>query len=119
MAEEALPQRHISSNVVHELDGREALDFLSRRGMFVNWSDRHVSKVSLLDLKLKTVNGPDVLRQIKAGDNTKTIPVVVFIGSRRDIDLIESHRLGVNSYVMKPANSAQFLQAVGDIGNYC
>jgi CheY-like chemotaxis protein len=69
-------------------------------------------------LKLKTVNGLDVLRQIKAEDKTRTIPVVVFTGSQRDIDLVESYRLGVNSYVMKPADSTQFIQLVGDIGNY-
>jgi CheY-like chemotaxis protein len=116
--QEALRQRHISSNVVHVVDGYEAMDFISRSGMFVNWSDMHVPRVILLDLRLKTVSGLDVLRQIKAEDHTKTIPVVVFIGSQRDIDLIESHRLGVNSYVMKPADSAQFRQVVGDIGNY-
>lgn len=118
LVQEALRQRHISSNAFHVVDGYEAMDFISRSGMFVNWSDMHVPRVILLDLRLKTVTGLDVLRQIKAEDHTKTIPVVVFIGSQRDIDLIESHRLGVNSYVMKPADSAQFLQVVGDIGNY-
>jgi CheY-like chemotaxis protein len=78
----------------------------------------HVPKVILLDLNLKTVSGLDVLRQLKAEDNTKTIPVVVFTGSQRDIDLIESYRLGVNSYVMKPADPGKFMQVVGDIGNY-
>jgi two-component system response regulator len=118
LVQEALRQRHISSNAVHVVDGYEAMDFISRSGMFVNWSDMHVPRVILLDLRLKTVTGLDVLRQIKAEDHTKTIPVVVFIGSQRDIDLIESHRLGVNSYVMKSANSAQFIQVVGDVGNY-
>jgi CheY-like chemotaxis protein len=115
---EALRQRHISSNVVHVVDGYEAMDFVSGSGMFVNWSGMHVPRVILLDLKLKTVSGLDVLRQLKAEDNTKTIPVVVFTGSERDIDLVESYRLGVNSYVMKPASSEQFVQVVGEIGNY-
>jgi CheY-like chemotaxis protein len=115
---EALRQRHISTNVVHVVDGYEAMDFISHSGMFVSWSELRVPKVILLDLKLKTVNGLDVLRQIKAEDNTRTIPVVVFTGSQRDIDLVESYRLGVNSYVMKPADSTQFIQVVGDIGNY-
>jgi CheY-like chemotaxis protein len=100
------------------VDGYEAMDFISHSGMFVSWSELRVPKVILLDLKLKTVNGLDVLRQIKAEDNTRTIPVVVFTGSQRDIDLVESYRLGVNSYVMKPADSTQFIQVVGDIGNY-
>ena len=115
---EALRQRRISTKVIHVVDGYEAMDFISHSGLFVNWQDMHVPRVILLDLRLKTVSGLDVLRQIKAEDHTKTIPVVVFIGSQRDIDLIESHRLGVNSYVMKPADSAQFRQVVGDIGNY-
>ena len=115
---EALQQRHISSNVTHVVDGYEAMDFISHSGMFVSWSDMHVPKVILLDLKLKTVSGLDVLRQLKSEDNTKTIPVVVFTGSQQDVDLIESYRLGVNSYVMKPVDSAQFMQVVGEIGNY-
>ncbi|MGH7992541.1 MAG: response regulator [Limisphaerales bacterium] len=115
---EALRQSHISTNVVHVLDGYEAMDFISQSGMFVNWGDMHVPKVILLDLKLKTVSGLDVLRQIKAEDRTRAIPVVVFTGSQRDIDMVESYRLGVNSYVMKPANSGKFMQVVGDIGNY-
>ena len=114
----ALRQRHISSNIVHVVDGYEAMDFISRSGMFVNWSEMRVPKVILLDLKLETVSGLEVLRQIKAEDHTKTIPVVVFTVSQRDVDLVESYRLGVNSYFMKPADSTQFVQAVGEIGNY-
>jgi len=115
---EALRQRHISSNVVHVVDGHEALDFISHSGLYVNWSDLHVPRGILLDLKLTTVSGLDVLRQLKAEDNTKTIPVVVFTGSQPDIDSIESYRLGVNSYVMKPADAGQFMEVVGEIGNY-
>jgi two-component system response regulator len=115
---EALRQRHISTKVIHVVDGYEAMYFISHSGLFVNWQDMHVPKVILLDLNLKTVSGLDVLRQLKAEDNTKTIPVVVFTGSQRDIDLIESYRLGVNSYVMKPADPGKFMQVVGDIGNY-
>ncbi len=115
---EALRQRQISDNVIHVVDGYEAMDFISNSGLYVNWRDLRVPRLILLDLKLKTVSGLDVLRQLKAEDNTKTIPVVVFTGSQRDIDLIESYRLGVNSYVMKPAEAGKFMQVVGDIGNY-
>jgi two-component system response regulator len=115
---EALQQRDISTNVVHILDGYEAMDFISQSGLYASWNDVRKPRVILLDLKLKTVSGLDVLRQIKAEDNTKTIPVVVFTASERDIDLIESHRLSVNSYVMKPADSKKFAQVVGDIGHY-
>ena len=115
---EALRQRHISSNIVHVVDGHEAMDFISNSDLYVNWQDLHVPRVILLDLKLKTVSGLDVLRQFKAEDNTKAIPVVVFAGSSQDIELIESYRLGVNSYVMKPADAGKFMQLVGEIGNY-
>ena len=115
---EALRQRHISSSVVHVVDGYEALDFISHSDLYVNWQDLHVPRVILLDLKLKTVSGLDVLRQLKAEENTKGIPVVVFTGSPRDIDMVESYRLGVNSYVMKPNDAGRFMEVVGEIGNY-
>ena len=115
---EALRQRHISSNVVHVVDGHEAMDFISHSDLYLNWQDLYIPKVILLDLKLTTVSGLDVLRQLKAEDNTKAIPVVVFTGSPRDIDLIESYRLGVNSYVMKPNDAGEFMEVVGEIGNY-
>ena len=115
---EALQKHDISTSVVHILDGYEAMDFISQSGLYGSWNDIRKPRVILLDLKLKTVSGLDVLRQIKAEDNTKTIPVVVFTASERDIDLIESPRLSVNSYVMNPADSKKFAQVVGDIGHY-
>jgi CheY-like chemotaxis protein len=114
----ALRERQISTHVVHVVDGYEAMDFIFRSSLFVNWSELRVPRLLLLDLNLKSVSGLDVLRQLKAEDRTKTIPVVVFTGSQRDIDLIESYRLGVNSYVMKPMDGKQFMQTVGDIGHY-
>jgi len=114
----ALRERQISSHVVHVVDGYEAMDFIAHSSLFVSWSELRVPRLILLDLNLKTVSGVEVLRQLKAEDRTKTIPVVVFTGSQWDIDLIETYRLGVNSYVMKPADGRKFMQVVGDIGHY-
>jgi CheY-like chemotaxis protein len=115
---EALRQSHIPSDVAHVVDGHEAMDFISRSELYVNWQALHVPRVILLNLDLTTVNGLDVLRQLRAEDNTRTIPVVVFTGSQRDIDVIESYHLGVNSYVLKPAEAGKFLQIVVEIANY-
>ncbi len=117
----ALSKRNISKHVVHVVDGYEALDFITYTGV-VTWSPaggpRRVPRVILLDLKLKTLSGLDVLRQLKAEERTRIIPVVVFTGSVREIEMVESYRLGVNSYVIKPQDSSLFQQMVGDIGHY-
>jgi two-component system, response regulator len=114
----ALRQRNISEKVVHVVDGNEALSFISYASLFGDWGGGNLPKVILLDLKLKTINGLDVLRQLKSEDHTKTIPVVVFTGSQREIELVESYRLGVNSYVIKPSDHKEYAQIVGDIGHY-
>ena len=71
-----------------------------------------------MDLKLKSVNGLDVLRQLKIEDRTKTIPVVMFTSSQREIEMIESYDLGVNSYVIKPTDYTLYKQVVGEMGHY-
>lgn len=111
----ALQERNISKNVVHIVDGYEALDFISYASVVSSGSP---PKVILLDLKLKTISGLDVLRQLKDEDRTKTIPIVVFTSSMQEIELIESYRLGVNSYVIKPTDYKTYQQVVGDIGYY-
>ena len=114
----ALRERSISKNVVHVMDGNEALDFVYFTGMFADWQNSKAPRLILLDLKLKTVNGLDVLRQLKSEDRTKTIPVVVFTSCQQDIEMVESYRLGVNSYVIKPTDFKAYAQAVGDIAHY-
>jgi len=100
------------------MDGNEALDFISYAGLFATWGEGNLPKVILLDLNLRGMNGLDILRQLKTEERTKTIPIVVFTGSQREIELVESYRLGVNSYVIKPADHKEFSQIVGDIGHY-
>ena len=117
MALAALRERNIFKEVVHVMDGPEALLFISSTGLF-GAGRVQLPKVVLLDLKLKTVNGLDVLRQLKVEERTRTIPVVVFTSSQREIEMIESYHLGVNSYVIKPTDYADYKQVVGDMGHY-
>src|ERR1700761_430638 len=88
MALMALRDRKISNNIVHVMDGSEALVFLSNIGLFGE-GNVNLPKVIFLDLKLKSCSGLDVLRQLKVEERTRTIPVVMFTSSQREIELIE------------------------------
>ena len=107
----ALKEYHLSGEVAVARDGKEALDYLYRRGKF---KMRCVGNPALLllDLRIPEVDGLGVLRQIKSDEQLKTIPVVVHTSSRQDRDLIESYKLGVNAYVVKPVDFRQFVEAV-------
>ena len=118
LAQMALRQRNIPGEVVHVSDGDQLLDSIFLASLYSSWHEIKIPKVILLDLKLKTTNGLDVLRQLKADIRARTIPVVVFTSSERDIEMIESYNLGVNSYVVKPSDAKEFMQVVGDIGHY-
>jgi DNA-binding response OmpR family regulator len=118
LAQLALKQRHIPGDVVHVSDGAGLLESIFLASLYSNWHQIKVPKVILLDLQLKTTSGLDVLRQLKADSRARTIPVVVFTSSERDIEIIESYKLGVNSYVIKPADPKEFMDTVGDIGHY-
>lgn len=113
-----LKKNNLGNNLVHLSNGAEALDFLFGEGKFTgrNISDR--PKLVLLDLKMPKVNGLEVLKRIKSDDRTKMIPVVVMTSSREDKDIIESYKLGVNSYVVKPINFEGFAKAVAEVGMY-
>ena len=114
----ALKQRNVGDRVYHVIDGDEALEFIFATNLYGEWEPANATKVILLDLKLRKVSGLEVLRELKSQDRTKTIPVVVLTSSREEIQNIESYRLGVNSYVVKPVDSKKFAQAIGDVGYY-
>jgi two-component system, response regulator len=114
----ALKRRDIPGDVVHLTDGDQFVDSIFYASLYSSWHDIKIPKVILLDLKLKTVNGLDVLRLLKADARARTIPVVVFTGSEKEIEMVESYRLGVNSFVIKPTDSEKFMEIVGDIGHY-
>jgi two-component system response regulator len=114
----ALKKANLANRLTHVKDGAEALDFIFARGPF---SDRQIEnrpKVILLDIKMPKVDGIEVLRQIKANETTKTIPVVIMTSSKEEQDIIASYNLGVNSYVVKPVDFEGFAKAVSELGFY-
>ncbi len=111
----ALDAHGLANEVVVVHDGAEALDYLHRRGKF-NMRDEGHPVVVLLDLKMPKVDGLEVLRQMKADPQLKTIPVVILTSSREEQDLVEGYRLGVNAYVVKPVHFQDFVDAVARLG---
>ena len=113
----ALDEHHLANEVVVVHDGAETLDYLYRRGKFAMRADTNPAVV-LLDLKMPKVDGLEVLRTIKNDNNLKVIPVVILTSSREEKDLVESYKLGVNAYVVKPVDFQQFIDAVKDLGAF-
>jgi len=111
-----LPNVEPRVHVAH--DGAEALDFLFCRGPFAGRSFASPPTVVLLDLKLPKVDGFEVLRQVKTDPRTRAIPVVVLTSSKVARDIVHTYRLGVNSYVQKPVDFAQFRAAVKELSAY-
>ena len=114
----ALRQSNIANEVVVARDGVEALDFLFGTGAHEGRDTNLLPQVILLDLKLPKVDGLEVLRRVRADERTAFIPVVVLTSSDEDQDLISSYRLGANSYVRKPVDFDQFLEATKQLGMY-
>ena len=114
----ALEKNRISNEVFVARDGVEALDILFATGSHVARSGAALPQVVLLDLKLPRIDGLEVLRRIRADARTKILPVVVLTSSTEDRDLVESYSLGANSYVRKPVDFAQFVDAVRQLGLY-
>jgi len=118
MALRALKKNKLANNVLIVEDGEEALNFIFARGKFSDREKNNRPKIILLDLKLPKVNGLEVLKEIKSNEQTKIIPVIVMTSSKQETDLIESYRLGVNSYIVKPVDFDKFVDAVRDLGLY-
>ena len=112
---EALAENNIANAVDVARDGEEALDYLYRRGIFSSRQSGNPA-VILLDLKLPKVDGLEVLRKIRSSDTFRIIPVVILTSSREETDLIESYKLGVNAYVVKPVDFNEFVRAIRTLG---
>ena len=113
----ALQENNLANEVVHVRDGAEALDYLHGRGE-VGSPGNGLPAFVLLDLKMPKVDGLEVLRQMKADARLRLIPVIMLTSSREEGDMIKSYRLGVNSYVVKPVDFGEFVEAVRALGAF-
>ncbi len=114
-----LKKYNLANRILHVVrDGAEALAFIFCTGAYAHRDIANGPKVILLDLKLPLVDGLEVLQRIKGDPRTRMIPVVVLTSSREERDIVESYRLGVNSYITKPVDFEQFTEAVRTLGMY-
>lgn len=118
LALRALKKNNIKNEVVVAHDGAEALDYLFGRGAYAQRDLTETPQVILLDLKLPKVDGLEVLRQIRADERTRFLPVVILTTSKEEQDMLDSYSLGANSYIRKPVDFVQFTEAVRQLGLY-
>lgn len=114
----ALKKHHLANQIHMVGDGADALDMLLCRGEYAKKGLSILPKVVLLDLKLPKVSGLEVLRELKADEHTRKIPVVIVTSSREDPDIKQAYALGANSYVVKPVDFDQFFEAMSNLGLY-
>ena len=109
LAIRALRKNNLANNLLHLHDGQEAIDFL--------FDERNqMPKLILLDLKMPKVDGIEVLRKLKSDERKRIIPIVVLTSSKEERDIVESYKLGVNAYIVKPVDFNQFVKAVTQLG---
>ena len=114
---ESLGDYNLANEVVVARDGEQALDYLCCRQAFKGRPNGNPAVV-LLDLKLPKVSGMEVLRHIRSDEKLKMMPVVILTSSREEKDWVESYKLGVNAYVVKPVDFHEFVRAVKDVGAF-
>ena len=117
LAMRALRKGKLANHVTWVKDGAEALEFIFRNGAYAGRPDQN-PRLILLDLKLPKVDGIEVLKRLKADDRTRAIPVVMVTSSAEESDIVESYKLGVNSYIVKPVEFEQFSETVAKAGFY-
>lgn len=114
----ALRKNNIGNPVVVARNGAEALDYLFAQGAYSGRDPKDVPQVVLLDLKLPKIDGLEVLKRIRADERLRALPVVVLTSSKEEQDLVNGYKFGCNSYVRKPVNFDQFLEAARQLGLY-
>jgi two-component system, response regulator len=114
----ALKKNNITNEVVVARDGAEALDYLFGTGTHKGRDTSTLPQVVLLDLKLPKIDGLEVLERIRADKRTKLLPIVILTSSNEEQDRLRGYDLGANSYVRKPVDFGQFIEAVRNLGLY-
>jgi two-component system response regulator len=114
----ALKKNNFANTIHVARDGEEALDFLFCRGKYSTRCFDQPPRVVLLDLKLPKVDGLEVLRKVKQDNRTKAVPIVVMTSSKQQRDMVEGYQLGVNSYIQKPIDFAEFREIIRQLGYY-
>jgi len=117
LAMRALRKGKLANHITWVKDGAEALEFIFRTGAYAGRPDQY-PRLILLDLKLPKMDGIEVLKRLKADERTRVIPVVMITSSAEESDVIESYKLGVNSYIVKPVEFEQFSETVAKTGFY-
>jgi len=118
LALRALKKNNLANHLCLVTDGEQALDFMFARGRFEGRDISITPRIILLDLKLPKVDGLEVLKAVKADERTRLTPIVVLTTSKEERDILESYRLGVNSYIVKPVDFDKFVTAVRELGMY-
>jgi two-component system response regulator len=114
----ALQKNNIKNEVVVARDGVEALDYLFGTGKYAGRDLTSMPQVVLLDLKLPKIDGLEVLRRVRSEEKTRLLPVVILTSSNEEQDRIRGYGLGANSYVRKPVDFSQFIEAIRELGLY-
>ena len=114
----AFRKNNIANNVVVAHDGVECLDYLFGRGAYAGRNTADTPRIILLDLKMPKMDGLHVLEHLRADERTRLTPIVILTSSKEDQDLVNSYKSGANSYVRKPVDFSEFLEAVRQIGLY-
>lgn len=118
LAIRALKKHNLANHLIHLTDGAQALDYIFGKGEFEGRDIERKPKVIFLDIKMPKVSGLEVLKILKSDERTKFIPIVMMTSSKEEKDIIESHKLGVNSYVVKPVGFENFSKTITDLGFY-
>jgi two-component system, response regulator len=118
LTKRAMVKGHIMNELIIVEDGQEALDFLMGTGKHAGRDLEELPALTLLDLKLPIIDGLEVLRRIRMMEHTRRLPVVILTSSNEDTDLMTSYDFGVNSYIRKPVDFTQFVEAIQNLGLY-
>lgn len=114
----ALAKNHVHNEIIVVRDGQEAIEYLFGTGQYEGRDIMALPELVLLDLKLPKLTGLEVLQRIRADERTALLPVVILTSSTEDRDVVESYKLGANSFVSKPVEFGEFSEAIKQLGLY-